>query len=36
MQKHKWFLFQATCTAANFIEDFHDDAYADGLKNKKA
>lgn len=36
MQKHMWFLFQLTCIAADFIQDFHNDIYGDGLKNKKA
>lgn len=30
-----WFLFQAPCSANNFIEGFLEDAYGDGLKNKK-
>lgn len=34
-QKCKWFLFQAPCSADNFIEGFLEDAYGDGLKNKK-
>lgn len=29
-----WFLFQLSCIAAGFIEDFHNDAYGDDVKNK--
>lgn len=35
-QEPEWFLFQATCTTANFMGDLQGDACGDGLRNKKA
>lgn len=32
MQEPERFLFQATCTTANFMDDFQRDAYGDGLE----